>query len=227
MMTHLACIMDGNRRWAMQNGISSVGREGIDAAHRTVEFCIKKNIPYLSLFAFSLENFKRNPDEIGHLFDLMVAEIIAKKDLFIEKGIRVSFVGDRTLFPTSIQEPCHSLEQATMHGKNLHVNVMICYGAQQEIADAALRFARDVQAGNVSADTLTPAIFEQYLWTSAMPHPDLIIRTGNVQRLSNFLLYQAAYAEIYFLDCLWPAINELHLQSAYDYFVRCKRNFGQ
>jgi undecaprenyl diphosphate synthase len=227
MMTHLACIMDGNRRWAMQHGLGNVGRDGIDAAYKTVDFCIKRGIPYLSLFAFSLENFKRSPHEISSLFDLMVLEMSLQQDSLIKQGIKVRFIGDQTQFPASIKEPCRALEIATAAGAVVQVNVMICYGARQEIADAATRIVHDIAQGILKTELITADIFERYLWSADVPHPDLIIRTGNVQRLSNFLLYQAAYAELYFLDCLWPAITESHLALACDYFVHCKRNFGQ
>jgi undecaprenyl diphosphate synthase len=219
--------MDGNRRWAMQRGLSRVGRDGIDAAYRTVDFCIKQKIAFLSLFAFSLENFKRSPHEINHLFDLMVMEMHAQQDDLIERGIKVRFVGDRAQFPISIQKPCHALEAATEEGNVLHVNVMICYGAQQEIVDTTLRILQDVERGVLKKEKITAETVARYLWTGNTPPPELIIRTGGVHRLSNFLLYQAAYTELYFLDCLWPALGEVDLHQAYDYFKRCKRNFGQ
>jgi undecaprenyl diphosphate synthase len=219
--------MDGNRRWAKQQGLLKVGRDGIDAAYRTVDFCIKHTIGYLSLFAFSLENFKRAPDEINHLFDLMVQEMDKQHDELIKRGIKVCFVGDRALFPDSIQEPCTRIEQATQAGTAIHVNIMFCYGAQQELVDMTKRIVQDVQNGIVALDAIDPTMLAQYTWTSHTPPPDLIIRTGGVQRLSNFLLYQAAYAELYFLPCLWPALTQEDLEKAYNYFISCKRNFGK
>ncbi len=227
VLTHLACIMDGNRRWAKQKGLHRVSRDGIEAAYRAVDFCIKRGVRYLSLFAFSLENFKRAPNEVGHLFDLMVQEINKEKERLIKEKIQVRFVGDRAHFPAHVRGPCEELEAATAAGDVLHVTMLVCYGARQEIADAAQRVARDVQRGVIRADTITSDMFAQYLWTAGTPDPDLVIRTGGVKRLSNFLLYQAAYTELYFLDCLWPAITEQDLERAYTYFATCKRNFGQ
>lgn len=218
--------MDGNRRWAKQQGLFKVGRDGIEAAYRTVQFCIKQRIPYLSLFAFSVENFKRQADEVSHLFDLMVHEMCAKKDELIKNDIRICFVGDRTQFPVSIQQPCTDLEIATAAGSALQLNIMLCYGAQQEITQAAKSIACDVLAGSLSVDTINQETFAHYIGIDRTPPPDLIIRTGGVQRLSNFLLYQAAYSELYFLPCLWPALTEVDLQKAYDHFIACKRNFG-
>ena len=218
--------MDGNRRWSKQNGLIQSHSQGIDAAHRAIEFCITRKTPYLSLFAFSLENFKRSSQEVSYLFDLMVQEIYAQKQSLIEKGIKIRFIGDATQFPALVGEVCHQLEQETMHGNALQVNVLICYGARQELCDATRRIAHAVEQGVLKAYDITPELFETYLWTAHIPHPDLIIRTGYAHRLSNFLLYQAAYAELYFLDCYWPAITETDFANAYTYFEQCKRNFG-
>jgi undecaprenyl diphosphate synthase len=219
--------MDGNRRWAAQQGYVQVGRDGIDAAYRTADFCIKKNIRYLSLFAFSLENFKRSPQEVTHLFNLMLTETQKQKDELIKRGIKVVFVGDRTQFPATIKRECDFLENITSDCTVLHANIMICYGAQQEIIDAVKRITRDVVHNVIQIDDITSDVYARYLWTHPVPFPDLIIRTGGIQRLSNFLLYQSSYAELYFLDCLWPAMNDMELQKAVDYFEQCKRNFGR
>jgi undecaprenyl diphosphate synthase len=218
--------MDGNRRWAQQNGLSRVGRDGIEAAYRTVEFCLAQKTSYLSLFAFSLENFKRSPHEVTHLFDLMVHEMHSQKNKLIEKGIKVRFIGDQSQFPAHVWQTCKDLEEVTQHGTALHVNMLICYGARQELINATRRIAHDIQNGHLTADTIDDTVFESYLWTADIPNPDLIIRTSGARRLSNFLLYQAAYAELYFLDCFWPAITEQDLTTAYTYFEHCKRNFG-
>jgi len=218
--------MDGNRRWAKQKGLMAVGRDGIDAAYRVVEFCLERKTPYLSLFAFSLENFKRAPHEVAHVFDLMVQEMHSKKEQLVKKGINVRFIGDPAQFPAHVWRVCEQLEQATKDGNALHLNMLICYGARQELVDATRRIVHDVQAGTIQASAIDVPLFEQYLWTADIPHPDLIIRTGSAKRLSNFLLYQAAYAELYFLDCLWPAVTEQDIANAYAYFETCNRNFG-
>jgi undecaprenyl diphosphate synthase len=150
-----------------------------------------------------------------------------KQDELVKQGIRICFIGDRSTFPGSIYQPCKDIEQATEQGTTLHVHIMICYGAQQEIVDASKRITHDVLNGQLDLQTLDAQSFAGYLWTCDVPSPDLIIRTGGVQRLSNFLLYQAAYAELYFLPCLWPALTKEDLEKAYNYFISCKRNFGQ
>lgn len=226
MINHLACIMDGNRRWAQQQGLSRLGRDGIEAAYRAVEFCIARKTPYLSLFAFSLENFKRSPHEVTHLFDLMTEEMLAQKDMLIQKNIKIRFIGDSCQFPAHVWQTCKVLENATQNGTALQVNMLVCYGAQQELVDATRRIAHDVQNGILATDAINNELFARYLWTVDIPDPDLIIRTGGARRLSNFLLYQAAYSELYFIDCFWPAITEHDLATAYTYFENCKRTFG-
>ncbi len=226
MMQHLACIMDGNRRWARTHGLDAVGKEGIEAAYRTVEWCIQKNIPYLSLFAFSLENFKRSPFEMDPLFALMVNEMLRKTDELVHNRIKIRFVGDRNQFPVYVRDACENLERATQHGSIITVQIFFCYGARQELVQACKQITMAIADGTLTQDALTPEIFEQYLWTAGVPDPDLIIRTGFVKRLSNFMLYQAAYAELYFPDLLWPDVNFDTLEHALAYYNSCKRNFG-
>lgn len=227
-MQHLAIVMDGNRRWAKQQGLRVVlgHRQGAQSVQRVLAFCLKKGIPYVSLYTFSLENFRRNKEEVEYLFNLLVTEAHNNLDAFIEKGIRVRFIGERSLFPETVIETITHVEQSTAHLTALNVNFLFCYGARQEIVAGIKTLFKKVKDGSIAIDDISDTMFSDYLWTAGMPEPDLIIRTGGVKRLSNFLLYQAAYSEFYFLDCLWPEINETHLQSAMANFEECKRNFG-
>lgn len=218
--------MDGNRRFAKKHGLSAVGKEGIDVAYRVVEWCIAKKIPYLSLFAFSLENFKRSPLEMGPLFTLMVREMTIRTHELVRKGIQVRFIGDRVTFPKHVLSACEKLEYATQSGSNITVQILFCYGAQQEILRATKEIARAVEKGLLTAEMVTSQLLAEYLWTAGTPDPDLIIRTGFVKRLSNFMLYQAAYAELYFPDLLWPELTIDTLDEALSYYNSCKRNFG-
>lgn len=227
-LNHLACIMDGNRRWAKQQGkMPWYGHDqGIETVHKVIEFCLKKQIKYLSLYTFSLENFSRSPQENNYLFGLMLKEAQKGSSEFKERGIRLRFIGDRALFPTSLQPLLDTLEQETAQGDALIVNLLFCYGGRQEIAAAVKKIAQQVKNGALHEDAITPELVGSYLWTGVMPDPDLIIRTGGFSRLSNFLPYQSAYSEIHVLDCLWPDLTAVHLESAYDSFMGCKRNFG-
>lgn len=227
-LVHMACIQDGNRRWAKQRGLETVEghKAGIEATKRTIEFCLEKKIKYLSLYTFSTENFNRSTQEVNAIFELMVHEAQKGIDEFKKHDIRVRFIGDRSLFPAQLVPYIDQFEKETAHCDTLHVSFLFCYGAQQEIGAAAKNIAHKVKAGELSEDDITPELFENHLWTHELPAPDVILRTGYVSRLSNFLLYQAAYAELFMLDCFWPDITKEKLQEVYDQFVKRQRRFG-
>ena len=229
MIKHLACIMDGNRRWARkQRKLFGDGhRQGIRAAERVMDFCLQQSIPYLSLYTFSLENFRRSATERYFLFNILFKEIREKMvDVFRKKKIRISFRGDQTLFPESVRDDCAEIEAETAQGDALHVSLLFCYGGRQEIVAGVKKVVATIQRGDLSVDQLTDTMFETYLWTAGFPAPDMIIRTGGVHRLSNFLLFQAAYSELFFLDCLWPELDDTHLKTVITSFQERQRNFG-
>ncbi len=228
MIKHLACIMDGNRRWAKKRGwLPWLGhREGIAAARRTIEFCLEKGIPFLSLYTFSIENFKRSKKELDFLFNILIKEVRKDLDEFIEKGVRLRFIGDRELFPKKVLFVCEEMEEKTAHLSALNLNLLFCYGARQEILNSIKTILHKIKAGIIAEKDISEHNFQEYLWTHGTPEPEIIIRTGGVKRLSNFLLYQAAYSELYFLDCLWPELSKQHLQDAITSFNNCQRNFG-
>jgi undecaprenyl diphosphate synthase len=221
--------MDGNRRWAQQKGWQTfVGhRKGVDTITPVIQFCVNNNIQYLSLYAFSIENFKRSETEKGFLFGLIEQELHGRVQEFVSNNIRVRFIGDRVLFPESIARLIDHVEHETAACTGLNLNFLFCYGAQQEIAHAARLIAQDVQRGVLTADAITPTVVSDYLWTRGMPDPDIIIRPGARNRLSNFLLFQSAYSEYFFLDCLWPDLTVPMLEQVYQEFQDRKRNFGQ
>lgn len=229
MIKHLACIMDGNRRWAKKQGwLTGDGhREGVRAAQRVVDFCLQQSIAHLSLYTFSLENFRRPQQEQDFLFKILFKEI---REQFVEdlqkKNVRISFVGDQTLFPQSMRTACDEIEAMTAHAQGLHVNLLFCYGGRQEIVEGVKKIACRIQEGTLMPAELTDTLFENFLWTAGTPAPEIIIRTGGVKRLSNFLLFQAAYSELFFLDCLWPELTERHLHEVIESFHLRQRNFG-
>lgn len=222
--------MDGNRRWARDHKFETFfgHRQGLQAVQRVIDFCLEKNITYLSLYAFSIENLQqRSSKEQSYLFEVLAQEALQDIDTFKNKNVRVKFLGARALFPLNMQSVCEKAENETAAGNALQVNFLLCYGGRQEIVDAAKRIATQVVQGNISPEAITTDTFEKYLWTSGIPFPDLIIRTGGQQRLSNFLLFQCAYSELYFFDCLWPDISSVELESALTYFNECRKNFGK
>lgn len=221
MIVHLALIMDGNRRWAQKRLLFPwLGhKEGVKTAQMAIEYCLQRKIRYLSLYAFSLENFKRNEQEISYLFSL-IEQAQSRINEFIDKKVQIRFIGDRQKIPSKTLAICEQIEEATQQGDALQCNVLLCYGAQQEIVHAA-------QALMSLGQLVTEQLFKDQLWLGDIPSPDLIIRTGGVKRLSNFLLYQAAYAEIRFLDCLWPDLTEQLLHETVVDSMQVRKNLGQ
>ena len=230
MLKHLACIMDGNRRWAMRQNLAKLlgHKKGIETITLVTDFCLAKKIRYLSLYAYSIENLhNRCQEEQHYLFGQLTQEALQNIDDFKRKGVRIQFIGDRTLFPKSIHLGIDQVEKETVHYDTLYLNLLLCYSGRHEIIDTAKRIAQQVAQGKIAIDEITPQLFENSLWTAGVPFPDLIIRTGGEHRLSNFLLYQAAYSELYFLDCLWPDISEQELEKALIYYDKCQKNFGK
>ena len=229
-LVHLACIMDGNRRWAIKNKfmVWHGHREGIQAAKNVMDFCLEKNISLLSLYTFSLENFNRSEEEKKYFFRLFVEEAFAKENEgeFIKKKVKIRFVGDLSCFPEDVKDACKEIEQKTAGLDMLHVNLLFGYGGRQEIIDGVNKVISKIKTKELSLDKLTPDLFKKFLWTGDIPDPDLIIRTGGVQRLSNFFPYQSVYSELYFLNCLWPEISKADLEQAVSYYNNVRRNFG-
>ena len=230
-MQHLAMIMDGNRRWATENKLSSIlngHKKGVDSIKATVRFCLKNEIKYLSLYTFSIENFKRPESEKIFLFNLLVT---TGKDLLsemIKNKIRVKFIGDRGHFPNQTLEMIEEVESKTKRFDSLNLNFLFCYGGRQEIVNAAKRLAEKAKQGAILASEINEEMLKNELWTGDIPDPDLMIRTGSQNsRISNFLLFQLAYSELMFLDCYWPEINEEKLENCLNNFHKTKRNFGK
>ncbi len=228
-LTHLGIILDGNRRWARKAGLAAwLGhRTGVDPVKMTLAFCLKHKIPYLTLYAFSLENFKRPQQELDFLFNTLAKEIESKElDALFKQDVKVLFVGDRSLFPAPLIPIINNVEEKTKQGKSLTLTILFCYGGQQEIINAASLIAQKVKRGELSPDQITEERFKECLWTGTITAPDLIIRTGGMKRLSNFLSYHSAYSELYFTDVYWPDFTETDLINAINAYAERKRNFG-
>lgn len=229
MITHLALIMDGNRRWARARGLPVFmgHKAGTDALQAIAGYCLKKEIKHLSLYTFSIENLKRTTEEKGYLFDLVVQFVRANLARIVQEGIRVRFIGDRTLFPDSIREVCDELEGKTAHLERLNVNVLFCYGGQQEIIAATKACMRRMREGTLNEDEVTVESFAKMLWSGHSPAPEVVIRTGGIARLSNFLLFSSAYSELFFTNTLWPDFSEQELDEILGRYAHIKRNFGK
>jgi len=230
-MQHLALIMSGNRRWARENKLKAafLGYDkGVESIKSSISFCLKHNIKYLSLYTFSLENFKRPVEEKEYLFKLLA--IMFRKELksLIKEKINVRFVGDRSKFPLEVRESVEKTEERTKDYDRLYLNLLFCYGGQQEIISAVKKIANKVKNNEISLESININIFKQNTWLGDVPEPDLIIRTGSKGqlRLSNFLSFQAAYSEFMFLDEYWPEMSEKLLEGCMQSFEGVKRNFG-
>lgn len=234
---HLAAVMDGNRRWAQQRGLANFlgHRNGVQPIREIIEVCLKHQIKYLSLYTLSTENLKRGTEEVNFLIDLIIQGLTEHLPEFLANGVRVRFIGDRTYLPldklssekiAQVNQVCDQVELATAHLEQLNLNFLFCYGAQQEILAAVKKLALRVATGELQVHNITAQDLEDSLWTAGIPAPDLIIRPGNRPCMSNFLLYQGAYSELYYTEKLWPAMQQADFELALTEFGQRRRSWG-
>ena len=219
---HVAIIMDGNGRWGLKHNKSrNYGhRAGLKTVEKIIKISIKKKIPYLTLFAFSTENWRRPQKEINFLLKLLENFLQTKLNQLIEQKIKLKIIGNKNKFPKRIKKIINYSENKTKKNKKLLINLAINYGSKSEIVESIKRILKKKQ--NVSEIKIS-----SNLYTSDIPDPDILIRTGNTKRLSNFLLWQLAYSEIFFEKKLWPDFNENDYLKILNKFKLIKRNFGR
>jgi undecaprenyl diphosphate synthase len=225
---HIAIIMDGNRRWAREHGMPAAfgHQQGAGAVRRALEGCREWGVRYLTLFAFSSENWKRSPAEVNDLMNLLRFYIRRELDELARNGIRVRFIGEHDALPRDIVELMRACVERTERNAELTLTIALNYGGRREIVLAARRLAEEVAAGRLASDAIDEALFGRTLATDDLPDPDLLIRTSGEQRLSNFLLWQLAYAELVFLPVSWPDFDKRHLRDAIIEFNRRERRYG-
>jgi undecaprenyl diphosphate synthase len=225
---HVAIIMDGNGRWASARGLPrTVGHHrGADSVRRVIEACVDLGIGHLTLFGFSTENWGRPDDEVLELMGLLRRYLRSEVAELHRNGVRIRVIGDRSRLQRDIVDLIVNAEQLTIDNRTLHLTVALSYGARQEITAAARRLAEEVQSGGLALDQLDEGALEERLFTKGLPDPDLVIRTSGEKRISNFLLWQAAYAELVFVDTLWPDFARVHLESAIGEYQRRHRRYG-
>ena len=225
---HVAIIMDGNGRWAKARGLPRVAghRRGADAVRRVVRGAGELGIPVLTLFAFSTENWTRPADEVSDLMGLLRHYLRNELDELHKNGARLRVIGNREGLAPDIVRDISDAENMTRSNSRIDVNICINYGARAEILQATRSLARQVAAGELSADRIDEDLFESELLTAGVPDPDLLIRTSGEQRISNFMLWQCAYAELVFVDTLWPDFGKEHLEQAIAEFRRRERRYG-
>ena len=227
-LNHLAVIMDGNGRWAEQRGLPRwKGHEmGVHAVRRLIEASCRFRVPVVTVFAFSSENWNRPEREVRILFNLFYRYFLSERDNLLRNGIRVSVFGRRDRIPEFVREAIVALEGETRECSRLHLRVALDYGARHEIVAAVHSIVRDVVVGKISMGQITEQLLSGSLSTAGIEDPDLIIRTAGERRLSNFLLWQAAYSELYFCPKLWPDFSESDLEEALRDFRSRTRRFG-
>jgi undecaprenyl diphosphate synthase len=226
--SHVAIIMDGNGRWAASRGLPRVAghRAGVQAVRRTIEAAMANGVGWLTLYAFSSENWRRPVEEVSDLTGLLRRFIKSELAELGREGVRMRFIGDRTRFDRDIQAELARAELATVGNTRLNLVVALSYGARGEIVAAVQAAIAAAAEGRLDASSLTEESFARLLSTKDIPDPDLILRTSGEQRLSNFLLWQSAYAELIFNEVLWPDFTAEHFEAAIAEFGRRERRFG-
>jgi undecaprenyl diphosphate synthase len=226
---HVAIIMDGNNRWAKKRLLPGIAghKAGVDAVRAVIEVCVEAGVEVLTLFAFSSENWQRPAAEVGALMELFLAALRREARRLSENGICLRIIGDRSRFSPELQAAMHEAELQTAGQTGLLLQVAANYGGQWDIAQAVQRLAREVQAGHLRPDDISPQLLQSCLTTGDQPLPDLCIRTGGDHRISNFLLWQLAYAELYFTDLYWPDFKQGAMRQALADFASRQRRFGK
>lgn len=227
--SHIAIIMDGNGRWAKQRHQPRFmgHRAGVKSVEKIVKHCVERDVKVLSLFAFSSENWRRPSKEVSLLMELFALALKQQVKRLHSNNIQLRIIGELSQFSSSLQKQINQAMLLTKDNTGLVINIAANYGGHWDITQAVKKLVTQVQSGEISPDDITEEAISQYLTTADLPEPDLFIRTGGEQRVSNFLLWQLAYTEFYFTDCLWPDFDESSLDAAIGSFKQRERRFGQ
>ncbi len=225
---HVAIIMDGNGRWAKKRFLPRTAghQAGVSAVRNTIEYCVEKGIGVLTLFAFSSENWRRPQKEISVLMNLFFSTLEKETEKMLENGVRLRVIGDRNAFSEELQLRIAESEQATRGNDKLNLLIAANYGGRWDILQAMRHIAADVEKGVLSASAVTGELLGSYLSFADLPEPDLFIRTGGERRISNFILWQLAYTELYFTPTLWPDFDKHSFTEALKDFAGRQRRFG-
>ncbi|MBO9731767.1 MAG: isoprenyl transferase [Chitinophaga sp.] len=226
---HIAIIMDGNGRWAKERGQDRLygHHEGVESVRNIVETCAELGIGYLTLYAFSTENWDRPVYEVNGIMELLVNTIRMEVNTLSKNNIRLSVIGDMDMLPPQAQREMEEAIALTSPNTGLNLIMALSYSARWEIVNAARKIALDAKNGALDPAAVTPEVWDKYLCTAGLPDPELMIRTSGECRISNFLLYQLAYAELYFTDTRWPDFRNEHLYQAILNYQTRERRFGK
>lgn len=225
---HIAIIMDGNGRWARRRMMPRLEghRQGAKSVRRAVEFCRRNGIEFLTLYAFSTENWQRPAGEVSGLMRLLSQFIDSELEEIYANDIRLRTIGQLDRLPGPLMEKVNAAIEKTSKNKAMVLNIALSYGGRQDIVNAALKIARDLKSGRLDEAAVNEQLFSRYLDTAGMPDPDLLIRTGDEKRLSNFLSWQSAYSELYFTPVLWPDFDDKEFMAAIEEYRSRQRRFG-
>src|ERR1700733_15551241 len=226
---HVAIIMDGNGRWARSRGMPRVAghRASVKVVRKIVEECAASKVRYLTLFAFSSENWLRPAEEVGMLMGLFLDALVREVADLHRNQVRLRFIGDRESLGLELKQKMQDAETLTAANSGLGLMVAVAYGGRWDIAQACRKLVEECAAGQLTAAEVTEAHIAARLELGGIPDPDLLIRTGGEQRISNFLLWNLAYTELYFSEALWPEFSAQHLQEAFNFFAKRERRFGK
>jgi len=226
---HVAIIMDGNGRWAKKRGLPRTAghKQGMEAVKRTLDAAREIGIDYLTLFGFSSENWLRPPDEVNELMGLLRLYLRSETAELHKKGIRLRVIGDRSRFSPDIQEMVCAAEILTAENTQFTLSVALSYGGREELLRASKKLAARISYENLDINTITEQNFASFLDTDGIPDPDLLIRTSGEQRISNFLLWQCAYSELFFSKTLWPDFSKQDMNEAIEDYLQRDRRFGK
>ena len=226
---HVCIIMDGNGRWARKRVLPrSMGhRKGVEIARQAVEFFARAGVGHLTLFAFSSENWQRPDDEVDSLMELFLRSLEKYTDELHERDVRIRFIGNRDSFSAALRQQIELAESKTRANTRMTLNIAANYGGHGDIVDACKRLARRCQRGEMDSADIDTTSLAAELSLGDTPDPDLFIRTGGEQRISNFLLWQLAYTELYFCETLWPDFGEREMQAALDEYAQRQRRYGR
>lgn len=224
---HIAIIMDGNGRWATAKGKPrSYGHQaGVETVTRIATDCAQIGVKYLTLYAFSTENWNRPIDEVSALMGLVLTAL--EEEIFMRNDIRFRVIGDRSRLPKDVNKKLADVEERTAANKAMTLIAALSYSSKWEITDAVKQIAQKVNAGELAAEDISDSTIDEHLQTAGIPNPDLLIRTGGEQRISNYLLWQIAYSELYFTNIYWPDFNEEHLHLAIEDYQKRQRRYGK
>ncbi len=226
---HVAVVMDGNGRWANKRHLPRAAghKAGVNATRKLVELCAKNNIEALTIFAFSSENWNRPQTEVSNLMALFVSTIMSEVKKLHKKNVQVQFIGERSRFSEKLQRSINDAEALTQNNTGLHLNIAANYGGRWDVVNACKLLINEVQNTNKAIQDIDEAFFNSFMMLNDVPAPDLFIRTGGEQRISNFLIWQLAYSELYFVDTLWPDFSDKDLEAALNWFATRQRRFGK